>query len=64
MVWKTFVALGDLRKAQGRGDEGHQTYRDALAVIDGVAAGLTDASLRDTFLNSPHVEHIRQLAKG
>ncbi len=60
-LWKTYVALGDLRQAQGRAAEAQHAYRDALAVIDNVAAGLTDASLRDTFLNSSHVQHIRHL---
>ena len=60
-LWKTLVALGELRQAQGRPVEARQAYRDAVAVIDTVAAGLTDTTLRDTFLASPHVQHIRQL---
>ena len=60
-LWKTYVALGDLRQAQGRAEEAKQAYRDALAVIDNVAAGLTDASLRETFLTSSHIQHIRRL---
>ncbi len=63
-LWKTLVALGDLRQAQGRAAEAQHAYRDALAVIDNVAAGLTDASLRDTFLNSSHVQHIRHLLQA
>jgi len=62
-LWKTQAALGDLRKAQGRPEDARQAYRDALAVIQGVAAGLSDESLRDTFLNSEHVQGIRLAAE-
>lgn len=62
-LWKTHAALGDLRQAQGRADDARQTYRDALAVIEGVAAGLSDESLRETFLSSDHVQGIRRAAE-
>ena len=63
-VWKTHVALGDLREAQGRPAEARRAYHDALAVIDDVAAGLTDESLREAFLTSDHVQDIRRAAEG
>jgi len=62
-LWKTHAALGDLRQAQGRGNDARQAYRDALAVIEGVAAGLSDESLRETFLSSDHVQGIRRAAE-
>ena len=62
-LWKTQAALGDLRKAQGSPEDARQAYRDALAVIEGVAARLSDESLRDTFLNSDHVQGIRLAAE-
>ena len=61
-LWKTLVALGDLRTAQGRPADACQAYRDALQIIEGVAAALSGASVRETFLASPHVRHIRGLA--
>jgi tetratricopeptide (TPR) repeat protein len=61
-LWKTYVARGDLRRAQGKAQDAHAAYQAALASIDGVAASLTDALLRETFLNSAHVQHIRHLA--
>jgi class 3 adenylate cyclase/tetratricopeptide (TPR) repeat protein len=62
-LWKTHAALGDLRQAQGQVDARRKAYRDALAVIDGVAASLTDKSLRKTFLISDHVQGIRKAAE-
>ena len=62
-LWKTHAALGDLRQAQGRADNARQAHQDALAVIEGVAASLTDESLRETFLTSEHVQEIRTKAK-
>jgi tetratricopeptide (TPR) repeat protein len=61
-LWKTYVALGDLREAQGRADEAKEAYREAMSVIHGVAKGLDDESLRETFLSSPHVQGIREAA--
>jgi tetratricopeptide (TPR) repeat protein/transcriptional regulator with XRE-family HTH domain len=63
-LWKTYVTLGDLRLAQGRPQDARQSYHAALAIIDGVAAALTDAALRETFLTSAHVQHIRQMARA
>ena len=63
-LWKTHAALGELRQAQGKAADGRQAYQDALAVIEGVAAGLTDESLRETFLSSPHVQEIRANGSG
>jgi tetratricopeptide (TPR) repeat protein len=62
-LWKIHAALGDLRQAQGRLDDACQAYRDALAVIDGMAAGLSDESLGETFLSSDHVQGIRRAAE-
>ncbi|MBI2761998.1 MAG: AAA family ATPase [Chloroflexi bacterium] len=61
-IWKTLVVQGELRTAQGRQEESRAVYDEALAVIDGVAAGLTDQVLRTTFLDSPHVQAIRLAA--
>jgi tetratricopeptide (TPR) repeat protein len=62
-LWKTLVTMGDLHEAQGRPAEAQLAYREALSVIDGVAASLADAPLRETFLASEHVRHIRQLVE-
>ena len=49
-LWKTHAAIGDLRAAQCRPDDARLAFQDALAVIDRVAAGLTDELLRMTLL--------------
>jgi tetratricopeptide (TPR) repeat protein len=59
-LWKTWAALGALRQSQGRSAEAKLAYRSALQVVDGVAVGLADKTLRETFLSSPHVTDIRQ----
>jgi hypothetical protein len=59
-LWKSLVFIGDFRQAQGDSDAAQQAYTEALAVIDGVAAGLHDASLRETFLTSSYVQRIRR----
>ncbi len=61
-LWKTYAALGELRQAQGQPEDARQAYRGALSVIDGVAAGLADESLKETFLGSDHVQDIRRSA--
>jgi tetratricopeptide (TPR) repeat protein/transcriptional regulator with XRE-family HTH domain len=59
-IWKTHVTIAQLRRAQGRPDDATAAYREALAVIDSVAAGLADTALRRTFLTSPHVQSVRE----
>jgi tetratricopeptide (TPR) repeat protein/transcriptional regulator with XRE-family HTH domain len=63
-LWKTLAALGDLRTQQGEPVEARRAYCEAVAVIDGVASGLTEESLRETFLSSEAVQWIRRLAKN
>lgn len=59
-LWKTYVTIGRLRQAQGRPDDAITAYREAFALIEGVAAGLPDIALRQMFLTSPHVQSIRE----
>jgi tetratricopeptide (TPR) repeat protein len=63
-LWKTYVALGDLRKAQGRAEDAKAAFGEALAVIEAVAGDIADEALRETFLSSPHVEAIRETSKA
>jgi tetratricopeptide (TPR) repeat protein len=61
-LWKTLVVLGELRQAQNRTDEAREAYRDALAIVDGVASALEAGPVRETFLASPYVTQLRGLA--
>lgn len=62
-LWKTYAILGHLRRAQGQSQEALAAYRDAISVIEGVASRLSDASLRETMLNSPQVTTLRELVR-
>ena len=62
-LWKTSAVMGDLRQTQERPNDACRAYGDALAVIEKVAAGLTNKTLRDIFMGSHHVQEIRQKAR-
>jgi tetratricopeptide (TPR) repeat protein len=63
-LWKTHAALGDLRRVQGRVDEALTAYRDALAVIEAMAARLGNDEHRERFLTSVAVGKICRAAAG
>jgi tetratricopeptide (TPR) repeat protein len=60
-LWKTLVAVGDLRDAQWQPIEAHAAYREAVAIVKNVAAGLDDTRLREMFLASRPIHHIFKL---
>jgi tetratricopeptide (TPR) repeat protein len=55
-LWRAYAAIGDLRRAQGRALDARESYGEALSLVESVAAGLTDESLRQTLRHSPRVE--------
>ncbi len=59
-LWKTHAALGRLRAAQGQVEEARGAYQQALAVIEGVAAGLHDETLRTRLLASEQTRTIQR----
>jgi tetratricopeptide (TPR) repeat protein len=63
-ILKTWLAIGDLRAAQDRPEEARHVYREALAVAEEMASGLTDQNLRKTFLASELVRTTRRRAAG
>lgn len=58
-LWKSSVALGDTLIAEGKGQEASAAYRQALDVVERVAAGLTDETMRKAFLGAAQVEAMR-----
>jgi tetratricopeptide (TPR) repeat protein len=58
----TLAALGRLRQAQGQPEEARAAYQEAIAVVEGVAATLSDATLREALLASPQVAALRASA--
>jgi class 3 adenylate cyclase/tetratricopeptide (TPR) repeat protein len=63
-LWKTWVALAQLRRAQAKAVDARDAYRESLAVVDEVAAALSDEPLRKTFLGSSEVQEIRAAAEA
>ena len=62
-LWKTYAVMGDLMQTQERPNSACRAYGDALGVIEEVAAGLKNKTLRDMFMGSHHVQEIRQKAQ-
>jgi tetratricopeptide (TPR) repeat protein len=56
----TLAAQGRLRQGQGRPDEARTAYQEAIAVVEGVGAGLSDPALRAALLASPQVAALRR----
>ncbi len=61
-IWKTLSALARLHWAQGRAEDADAVTREAVEVVERVAANLADADLRETLLASPQVTALRQAA--
>lgn len=61
-LWRTLTAFGDLLRANGSGEEAGQAYREALLVIETVAAALDDPALSNIFLSSEQVKRVRHQA--
>lgn len=58
------MALGELRRAEGRLDDAGAAFGRAVAVIDEMASGLSDPQRRETFLASAPVRAVRALGGG
>jgi class 3 adenylate cyclase/tetratricopeptide (TPR) repeat protein len=61
-LWKTLAAFGRLAAARSRDAESVAMHREALAILEGMAAGLTNPELRATLLASHEAEALRQAA--
>jgi class 3 adenylate cyclase/tetratricopeptide (TPR) repeat protein len=59
-LWKTYAAVGDLRRAQGRIEDARRAYGEALSVVEAVAASLADERLREALRHSEPVRQMRR----
>ena len=59
-LWRTHQALGALHEERAEPERAHEAYRDALGVIEGVAAGLQDPERRRILLDAPTVRRIEE----
>ena len=57
-LWKTLQAMGDLNLAEGDSAKAMTSFKEAAEVVEGVAEGLTDPSLRETFLQSQPIQGV------
>jgi hypothetical protein len=63
-LWLTHAVLIDLLQAHGQPDEAGWAYGNPLSVIEKLASGLKDKSLRDTYMISRLVQEIGHKAQG
>ena len=63
-LWKTLKAVGDLHMAEGNKAKALAHFQEATEVVEGVAEGLTDSSLRETFLQSSPIRRVLAQSKG
>jgi tetratricopeptide (TPR) repeat protein len=61
-LWKTLATLAELDQAEQHLTAARHAAREALEIVGRVAGKLTDVRLRETFVSSPRIQHIRQLA--
>jgi class 3 adenylate cyclase/tetratricopeptide (TPR) repeat protein len=59
-LWKTLAALARLRQAQSRPEDAAHARQEAIAILEAMAAGLSDANLRATLLASPQLAALRE----
>jgi len=61
LLWKTHQALGNLLLKRGKNDEARAEFKAALEVVQGIAEGLTEALLKDGYLQSQPIQELSLL---
>jgi Flp pilus assembly protein TadD len=59
-VWASLAALGHLYRRRGREEHAEAACREALGVVERVAANLSDEVERRTLLTAPQVTALRE----
>ena len=64
--WQIQAALGSVYEAGGESAQSHKAYREAAKIIQGLAEGIKDETLRSRFLAGPQIypvlQHVQRLA--
>ncbi len=58
VAWKTYATLGRLRSQLGDSTSAHDAFAQSAAVVNSIAAHISDERLRATFLNSVSVREV------
>ena len=58
-LWKSWAALGRMHSAVGADEEALKAFQQALAIVERIAEGLPDDSLREVLLRSRPVQYVR-----
>ena len=59
-LWKTLEALGRVQAAQERHGDAATSLGEAVAIVERIAAGLSNVALRATLLGSSQVASLRE----
>jgi len=62
--WQIQAALGTLYETGGQPAQAHTAFGKASTIIQGLAEGIADESLRTHFLAAPQIQQVLQQARG
>jgi hypothetical protein len=62
--WQIQAALGRLYEAIGQQEQAHTAFGEAATIIQGLAEGIKDETLRTRFLAGPQIQPVLQHARG
>jgi len=58
VTWRTYADLGRLKSSVGDATAAREAFARAAEIVNGIAGNVTDAGLRETFLNSKAVHEV------
>ena len=64
VTWRTYAQLGRLKSSLGDVSAAREAFAKGAEIVNGIAANVADASLRETFLNSDAVREVMAGAQG
>jgi len=62
--WQIQAVLGSLYEAGGEPAQAHTAFGEAVTIIQGLAEGIKDETLRSRFLAAPQIQPVVQQARG